>query len=180
MKLKWTKQLSVGNAVIDSEHKNLITIANSVRRAIKARDSAALPQELEHLEDWLYVHFANEEKIAQAVNFDFSQHKLAQQCWLKELWLLRNELIGKNGLWSDDAIEHFSLFLSDWMIDGHIIGLDMPMKPVLQSYGYNFLPGAADKAIHSAMASRNPVPATSGMVGSGCGWSLVWLNSSHF
>ena len=57
MKLKWTKQLSVGNAVIDSEHKNLISIANNVRRAIKARDSSILSQELEHLEDWLYVHF---------------------------------------------------------------------------------------------------------------------------
>ena len=163
MRLKWTRQLSVGNAVIDSEHKNLIAIVNSVKRAIKARDSAALPQELEHLEDWLYVHFANEGKIAQAVNFDFSQHKLAQQCWLKELWLMRNELIGKNGLWPDDAIEYFSLFLSDWLIDGHIISLDMPMKPALQAHDYNFLPGAADEAIHAAVAGRNQYPATSGM-----------------
>ena len=142
MRLKWTKQLSVGNAIIDSEHRNLIGIANNVRRAIKSRDSSTLPQEIEHLEDWLYVHFANEEKIARAVNFDFSQHKLAQQYWLKELWFLRDELTGKRGLWSDNAIEHFSHFLSDWMIDGHIISLDMLMKPTLQTYDYNFLPGA--------------------------------------
>lgn len=141
MRLRWTKQLSVGNAIIDSEHRNLISIANNVRRAIKARDSSTLSQELEHLEDWLYVHFANEGKIAQAVNFDFSQHKLAQQYWLKELWFLRDELAGKNGLWSDDAIEQSCHFLSDWMIDGHIISLDMLMKPVLQTYDYNFLPG---------------------------------------
>ncbi|MFZ2301764.1 MAG: hemerythrin domain-containing protein [Gallionella sp.] len=168
MRLKWAKQLSVGNAVIDSEHKNLIGIANDVRRAIKARDGSALSQELEHLEDWLYVHFSNEEKIAQAVKFDFSQHKLAQQCWLKELWLLRGELIGKNGLSSDDAIEYFSLFLSDWMIDGHIIGLDMRMKPVLQSYGYNFLPDAHGEAIHAAMAGCNPASETPCTVGVGC------------
>lgn len=152
MKLKWTKQLSVGNAVIDSEHRNLICIAKNVRRAIKTRDSSTLSQELEHLEDWLYVHFANEGKIAQAVNFDFSQHKLAQQYWLKELWFLRDELAGKNGSWSDDAIEHFSLFLSDWMIDGHIISMDMPMKPVLQNYDYNFLPDAAGEVIHAPVA----------------------------
>lgn len=168
MRLKWTKQLSVGNAVIDSEHKNLIAIANGVRRAIKARDSAALPRELEHLEDWLYVHFSNEEKIAQAVNFDFSQHKLAQQSWLKELWFLRNELIGKSGLWSEDAIEYFSLFLSDWLIDGHIISLDMPMKPVLQSYGYNFLPGAPGKFIHAAIDGSNLAPVASSAAGSRC------------
>ncbi|MBI5438131.1 MAG: hypothetical protein HY936_04160 [Nitrosomonadales bacterium] len=172
MKLKWTKQLSVGNAVIDSEHKNLISIANNVRRAIKARDSSILSQELEHLEDWLYVHFANEEKIAQAVKFDFSQHKLAQQCWLKELWFLRNELIGKNGLWSDDAIEYFSLFLSDWLIDGHIISLDMPMKPALQAHGYNFLPGVIGDATNAPVTARNPVSVASGMVGSGCSYSI--------
>jgi len=163
MRLKWNRQLSVGNAVIDSEHKNLIYIANNVRRAIKARSSTILSQELEHLEDWLYVHFENEGKIAQAVNYDFSQHKLAQQCWLKELWLLRNELIGKNGLWSDDAIEYFSVFMSDWMIDGHIISLDMPMKPTLQAYGYNFLPGAAGEAIHAAVVNHNHDRTTSGM-----------------
>ncbi len=161
MRLKWTKQLSVGNAVIDSEHKNLITITSNVRRAIKARDSSTLSQELEHLEDWLYVHFANEGKIAQAVNFDFSQHKLAQQCWLKELWFLRDELVGKNSLLPDDEIEYFSLFLSDWMIDGHIISLDMAMKPVLQAYDYNLLPG---ETIHAAVAGCNPLPTTSGMV----------------
>ena len=164
MRLKWTKQLSVGNAVIDSEHKNLITIANDVRRAIRARDSAALPQELEHLENWLYVHFANEAKIAQAIKFDFSQHKLAQQCWLKELWFLRDELIGKHGLWSDDAIGYFSHFLSDWMIDAHIVSLDMPMKPVLQSYGYHFLPGGAGEAICTAVTGCNPDPGVSGVV----------------
>lgn len=161
MRLKWTKQLSVGNSVIDSEHKNLISITNNVRRAIKARNSSTLSQELEHLEDWLYVHFANEGKIAQTVNFDFSQHKLAQQCWLKELWFLRDELVGKNGLWSDDEIKRFSLFLSDWMIDGHIISLDMSMKPVLQTYDYNLLPG---EAIPAAVAGCNPAPAASGMV----------------
>lgn len=165
MRLRWTKQLSVGNAVIDSEHKNLISIANNVRRAIRARDSSILLQELEHLEDWLYVHFANEGKIAQAVNFDFSQHKLAQQCWLNELWFLRDELVGKNSLWSDDEIEYCSLFLSDWMIDGHIISLDMQMKPVLQAYDYNLLPG---EIIHAAVAGCNPMPATVNMAGNGC------------
>lgn len=165
MKLKWTKQLSVGNAVIDSEHKNLISIANNVRRAIRARDSSTMSHELEHLEDWLYVHFANEGKIAQAVNFDFSQHKLAQQFWLKELWLLRDELVGKSGLWSDDTIEHFSVFLSDWMIDGHIISLDMQLKPVLQAYDYNFLPG---EILHTAVAGCNPTPAILNMVEKEC------------
>lgn len=31
-------------------------------------------------------------------------------------------------------------FLSKWIIDDHIIGLDMKMKPVLQKYDYSFWP----------------------------------------
>ena len=61
MTLKWTKQLSVGNAVIDSDHKNLIGVVNDTRSAIRARDSFMLSEAFVRLEDWLWIHFENEE-----------------------------------------------------------------------------------------------------------------------
>jgi len=134
----WTEQLSVGNAVIDSEHRNLIILANDLIRAIKTRNSSCLAQAFEQLEYWLCLHFANEEKIAQTVSFDFSHHQLAQQYALNELRFLRDLLVTKNCLWFDGAINHFSRFLSNWMIDDHILKLDMRMKPVLQTLPYEF------------------------------------------
>ena len=140
MKLLWSKHLSVGNVIIDSEHRNLISLINDVICAIEMKCDSALTQAFEQLEQALCVHFANEEKIAQAIGFDFSKHRSAQQYALKELLFLKNELAGGNGLWSENAVEHFTRFLETWMIDEHITKLDMQMSPALQAYGYEFYP----------------------------------------
>ncbi|MBI5438130.1 MAG: hemerythrin family protein [Nitrosomonadales bacterium] len=144
MGLTWNKQLSVGNAVIDSDHKNLINIVNSVRNAIRSRDSFILSEAFVRFEDWLCIHFANEERIAHAVNFDFSGHRQEQQYALCELQHLRDELVAKGGIWSDGATEHFTGFLKNWLIDDHIVRLDMLMKPALQVRDYTFWPGWKD------------------------------------
>ena len=144
MGLTWIEQLSVGNAVIDSDHKNLISIVNNVRNAIRSRDSFILSETFVRLEDWLWIHFENEERIARAVNFDFSGHKQEQQYALKELQHLRDELVAKGGIWSDGAVEHFTGFLKSWLIDDHIVRLDMLMKPALQTRDYTFWPGGKD------------------------------------
>jgi len=140
MAIEWTRELSVGNEVIDSEHRNLIGFVNDVAHAIWKRDCAALTQAFEMLESCLQAHFANEEKIACAAGFDFSGHKPAQLYSLKELRHMRDELLAKNGVWADGAVEHFTGSLEKWMIDGHIVKLDMQMKPALQSHPYDFRP----------------------------------------
>lgn len=139
--LVWTDELSVGNAIIDSEHRNLLNMVSGLVHAIKTRDNPALRQAFKMLEDWLCAHFANEEKIAQAIDFPFPRAKQAQQYSLKELQHLRDELIAKDGSWSESATEHYANYLKNWIVDEHIVKLDMQMKPVLQKYPYNFLPG---------------------------------------
>jgi hemerythrin-like metal-binding protein len=150
MKLAWTEQLSVGNAVIDSDHRNLINMVNDVTHAIGARNCHALAQAFEQLENWLHVHFANEEHITRSIKFDFSKHRPAQQYSLKELQHLRSELMAKDGLWSDGAVAHFAHFLKNWMIDSHITKLDMQMKPVLQALDYEFWPSWVEGEINHA------------------------------
>lgn len=137
--LVWSKELSVGNATLDSEHKNLIVKINNIMRLIEARDDPALSDAFELLENWLVVHFENEELFAQAADFDFGQHKLAHQRLLKELQHLRNELAVKNTAWSDSEAKLYHLFFHNWLI-GHIADEDMQMKPALQSLPYNFMP----------------------------------------
>jgi hemerythrin len=136
--MEWTEHLSVGNEFIDSEHKNLISLTNSVIRAIEIRSSSGLAHAFEQLEHWLCLHFEHEEKIAKTIDFDFSHHELAQRYMLNELQFLSNLLVAKNCLWFDGAMEHFRHFLENWVIDDHIVKLDMRMKPVLQVYPYDF------------------------------------------
>ena len=140
MAIQWIKELSVGNEIIDSEHRDLIGLVNDVAHAIWKRDCATLAQTLEILENRLHAHFVNEEKIARAAGFDFSGHKSAQQYSLKELRHMRDELLAKNGTWSDGTVDHFTSSLEKWMIDGHIVKLDMQMKRALQSCSYDFRP----------------------------------------
>lgn len=137
MKLTWTKKLSVGNSIIDSEHRNLFGMVNSMAAAIRTRDYSAVAQEYELLENWLIVHFQNEERIAQTINFDFARHKLVHQHLLKELQHLNDELAAKNGAWSDSEIKLCFHFLRELLIE-HVISEDMNMKFVLQSYSYDF------------------------------------------
>ncbi len=141
MELAWTNQLSIGNAVIDSDHKNLIAKINGIVHAIKTRDRHAMPQAFEALEYWLHIHFENEEKIARAVNFDFSKHRPAQQHLLRDIRQTRDGLIARKGLWHDSVADHAINFIKSWMLDGHIGDLDMQMKPALQAIDYKFWPG---------------------------------------
>ena len=140
MKLVWTTQLSVGNAVIDSDHKDLINQVNDLVHAIEMRNSSDIAHAFNHLEHNLCLHFANEKKIARAIGFDFSYHELVQQYGLNELQFLKGLLSSKKCLWFDEAIEHFTDFLESWIFDCHINSLDMRMKPVLQTLPYDFIP----------------------------------------
>ena len=140
-KLKWKKSMSAGNQIIDSENRNLISLVNDAIRALETNDSSGLALAFEQIEYGLRDHFANEEKLAQAVGFDFSNTRMIEQYELKELLFLRDELVGGAGSWSEEGIKHFTRFLENWMINENIIGLDMRMKPVLQKYDYNFWPG---------------------------------------
>jgi len=140
MALVWSQELSVGNAMIDSEHKNLIVMVNSLRDMIGAKDCSALPQAFEQLEYCLSAHFANEAKLAQAINFPFSYNALAHQHLQNALQLIKDAVAVKSGIWAADAAEHYSEFLSDWLTS-HVINEDMLMKPALLAYPYEFNPG---------------------------------------
>lgn len=140
MALIWTKRLSVGNATLDSEHKNLIGMINGIEYAIKTRDNAALLRAFKLLRDCAHVHFANEERFAQAIGFPFAQHKLEHQHLQKELQHTGDELDTRNGTWFEYAMEHYPQFLREWLV-GHITKEDMLMKPTLQNHPYDFKPG---------------------------------------
>jgi hemerythrin len=140
MGLDWAEHLSIGNAMIDAEHKNLIVAVNSVEHAIGTRDTVALSKAFDLLDTYMNIHFRNEERVAEAINFPFAKNKQEHRHLLKEMKYMREELEAKNGIWPDELIKRYSRFLSGWMAD-HIVKEDMQMKPALQTYPYDFKPG---------------------------------------
>ena len=135
----WTNHLSVGNKIIDSAHEDILNLINRVDRLLEARDGAALTETFELLENCLCVYFEVEEKIAQAINFDFTQHKITHQRLLDDFQRRKNILAAKNGIWSDVEGKAFTIYLAKSFVQ-HINSEGKPMKIVLDTHYYDFQP----------------------------------------
>lgn len=145
MRYVWSEHLSVGNETIDLDHKVLIGLIDGVVHAMEYQNCSVLSQAFELLDNKLRTHFHNEECIADAVKFPFTKNKEAHRFLLKEIGLIKNELLGKNGVCCEDAVKHFSDLLKRLLID-HITMNDMPMKPILQEYPYNLATAKLDRS----------------------------------
>lgn len=143
--IAWSERLSVGNALLDSEHRNLIAKINDIMHMIDAGDVAALPDSFERLEAWLIAHHENEWMFAQSIGFDSKQHSFAHLRSLNELQYLRGWLAAKNWAISDGEAEPYYQFLHDWFIR-HIQDC-MQMKPVLHSRPYDYVPSGSSSVI---------------------------------
>jgi len=139
MGLRWSKSMSVGNEILDSDHKELLRLVNEVDRAIRTKNSARFAETLKNLEDATRKHFSNEAKIAHAIEYGFDQHHLEHQYILKEMQSIEDELSAYHGNWSESIAEHYFHFLSTWAID-HIDQDDMKMKASLEALPYDFKP----------------------------------------
>ena len=138
----FSKELSVGNRIIDSEHKKLHGIIDGIADLIMARDIATLHEAFELLENRLHAYFAVEENIAQAVNFDFAQHRLAHQHLLNEFRRIKHGLMAKNGIWTKfEKAGHINSMRK--CLVRHITEDGKQFKIVLGNYLYDFQPACA-------------------------------------
>lgn len=138
MAFLWRKHLSVGNAMLDTEHKSLIGMVNSIEYAIDTKDIAVLLKTIKLFSGDVGIHFTNEARFARTLNCSFVEHELAHRHLLKELQQTIEELDVKSA-WPEYVMDYYPQLLRDWLI-GHITGEDMKMKQILQDYPYDFKP----------------------------------------
>ena len=103
--MHFSKELSVGNWILDSEHKNLHEIINGIRSAIESGGVVDLLSAFNILKKRLCDYFAIEENIAQALNFDFTQHKLAHQNLLGKFQHVIDEMMATPSKLPGDYID---------------------------------------------------------------------------
>ena len=131
MSLVWREQLSVGNNVIDTDHRYLIDIINRVGQSLNTRSRQDLVAGLDSLAQYAQEHFAREEKIAKAAGYQQVPHlSVAHQELLKQLDQVKQEVGGVGQEWSTETADDFTKLLRHWLIE-HVIKEDMLMKPVL-------------------------------------------------
>lgn len=137
MALQWRDQLSVGNEVIDTDHKYLIEIINKAEANLKTNDHQGLTAVFEELMSYGEAHFEREELIAKAVNYPSTDqlHK-SHGNLLADLEKFKQEI---GSAWTDAASTHFTALLRDWLIQ-HVIKEDLPMKPWMLKHSPLFDP----------------------------------------
>ncbi|OGS93046.1 MAG: hypothetical protein A2061_01850 [Gallionellales bacterium GWA2_59_43] len=139
MRLQWSDSLSIGNAQMDSDHRNLLGIMSTVEHALRSGNGQILSQTFQRLVDGVGIHFANEERLAKTIDLPFDNHRKMNLYLQQELEHMRIELDAKNGVWSDGAIEHFSHCLKNWMA-AHIGRDERLLKPALTAQPYDLKP----------------------------------------
>lgn len=140
MPLLWREQLSVGNDIIDADHKHLIEIINSVEHSLATKNRSKLISELDSLVQYSLIHFSREEKIALAVGYtQVPELNQSHVSLLKKLEQVRDEFDAAGSEWSSEAAKHFTDFLRAWLID-HVIKEDLLMKPAFQKFSPSYDP----------------------------------------
>ncbi len=140
MGFAWREQLSVGNDVIDSDHKYLVDLINRVEEVLKTKNSKALPEVLDSLSKYALVHFSREEKIAQAAGYvSTSQLSQSHHALTQQLDEIKAEMLQAHMDWSSTAVDHFVSFLRRWLIE-HVIKEDLLMKDTLKRFSPRFDP----------------------------------------
>lgn len=135
MSLVWREQLSVGNDVIDADHRNLIEIINLVEKSLVTINRSDLTLALSSLSQYSKAHFAREEKIAGEAGYTRVTHlHQSHEALLKKLDQVKQE-IGDE--WTASSVEHFMIMLREWLVN-HVIKEDMLMKPALEKYRLEF------------------------------------------
>jgi len=140
MAIAWREQLSVGNNIIDADHKHLVEIINSVEICLEKKNMPALKAELQRLHDYSLLHFDREEKIAIAVGYEQTPGlQQSHQALIEKLGKMQSAFVTAEQTWSPELTKGFADFLRNWLID-HVIKEDLLMKPVLQKHSPAFAP----------------------------------------
>ncbi len=133
MTLIWRKPLEIGDETIDTDHKYLICMINTVELTMRTPEHRdLLPATLEQLVEYTNAHFKREESIMLLTNYPrYMQHKQQHQLLIQELDDIQKKLQERGGgEFSDGECAELAKLFRHWLID-HLVKEDMLLKPWL-------------------------------------------------
>ena len=128
----WNSSMEIGNTLIDSQHKQLISAINNLFDAYQSGNGR---KEVEHtmnfLLDYTIKHFNEEEELQKEYNYpDCIQHKNIHSNFIEEVKKMATtlQLTGP----SDDLISHICQTTGRWIIN-HIKQEDIKIANHIKS-----------------------------------------------
>ncbi len=134
--LEWSEQFETGHALIDAQHKQLISYSN--RLGAIAHNSNPNRQEAEFilhfidfLETYVHEHFQQEEACMESYRCPaLQENKLAHREFLVFFGQFKERFM--TGGFRPEALTELSDFCGNW-IKRHILQIDMRLKPCLHA-----------------------------------------------
>ncbi len=132
--LVWSHTYSIGNDIVDSQHKKLIELLNKLYDVQSSGgDDTQVTSILNDLVAYTIYHFQAEENLFQQHNYpDFAHHKGVHDKLVKDV----QDYIGLFKAQDQAAKEKLMIFLTDWLKE-HILGDDKKFGSFLRAQAEN-------------------------------------------
>ncbi|OAN47976.1 hypothetical protein A6A04_04235 [Paramagnetospirillum marisnigri] len=130
MSIAWRDAMSVGDPVIDADHRHLVEMINVFEAAIVGTiDHKKVARVLLGLVEYTGEHFKREEDIQLKIRYPYHEsHRHGHRDVLRQLTGIVQTYTAARGEERDRMIRDLGKFLREWLVD-HIIQSDLRMKP---------------------------------------------------
>lgn len=119
-KIIWLSKYNIGIETIDSEHQYLVSLINEIIEKRKEMNLEEIKRIFIELKRYAHIHFYNEEKLMEEINYPkIEGHKAQHRVFVEELDKIEKELMLENKYVSFEIM----IFLSKWFIN-HIQLMD--------------------------------------------------------
>lgn len=133
MTILWRNELSVGDPMIDADHKQLISIINAAEDVINESGSRRdLERVLKRLDAYTKEHFVHEEQLQKRIGYPAHEDHVAEHRKLIETLDDIRARVGraKDAYSYERALEGVAGMLQDWLMR-HVMQHDMRMRPYI-------------------------------------------------
>ena len=129
--MEWTENLSVGVEQIDNQHRELIDRINRFYLSMKKGDKKEeILKMLRFMDEYVKIHFADEEKLQIKYNYPgYQAQRAAHQKFIKDIADIEKD-IRENGITVASGLVVGST-LSNWLIN-HISKMDRELGKFLK------------------------------------------------
>ncbi len=137
MSLLWRDTMAIGNELVDTDHRCIIGLLNTLELALlSVPDQAAAA--LEQLEVFAREHFRREERIQRAIEFpESSGHRESHLELEARVADIRGHIVVAMDDAQGEELARLVQRLRLWLID-HIVQEDLRLKPFLKNLPSNF------------------------------------------
>lgn len=130
--IKWSDDLSVGVAEMDSQHRKLVGMINKLIREQKSlTDAATIAELLTEMTDYALEHFRAEEYLMSEYGYENKDRQVLQH---RAFITTTEEFYSVTGIGSNILSKALLDYLRNWLVN-HILDEDMQYKTFFESKG---------------------------------------------